>query len=79
MSERKSCNPSGIEPKRLHSLSDAYDGIILDFVGLAPSAHHEGVVVGQDGDDVDTLFLELWQIRYIPGEMVFRAGRREGA
>lgn len=35
-----------------------YNGVILDAVGLTPSAHDERVVVGNDSDDIDTLGLE---------------------
>lgn len=39
-------------------LGSTYNKIILDTVGLAPSAHDKGVIVGDDDDLINALGLE---------------------
>ncbi len=46
---------------------------------LAPGAQHEGIVDGSAGDDVDALGLERVRFLDEAGQMLGRAGRREGA
>lgn len=44
--------------------------IVLDVVGLAPGAHDEGIVVGEDGNDIDTLLADLGQLLGVFGDVV---------
>jgi hypothetical protein len=36
-----------------------YNVVVLDVVGLGPGAHNIGIIVGKDGDNVDTLLADL--------------------
>lgn len=56
----------------------AYNVITGDAVGLAPGAHDVGIVVGQDGDDIDTLGAELGELLDVLGDVVGRADGGEG-
>lgn len=56
----------------------AYNVVASDTVGLAPGAHDVGIVVGQDGDDVDTLGAQLRELLDVLGDVVGRADRGEG-
>lgn len=64
-----------VEGKR--SRKRTYNEIILDTVGLAPSAHHEGVIVGDNDDLVDALGLELVLLLEKCGHVLLGASRRE--
>ena len=57
---------------------EAYNVIVLDAVGLAPGAHDEGIVVGQDGNNVNTLGTELGELLLVLGDVVGRADGSEG-
>ena len=48
-------------------------------VCLAPSAHNEGIIEGQDGDDIDALLAELGQVVDVSGDVVHGAGGGESA
>lgn len=56
-----------------------YNVITGDTVGLAPGAHDVGIVVGQDGDDINTLGAELGELLDVLGDVVGRANGGEGA
>lgn len=55
-----------------------YNVITGNAVGLAPGAHDIGIVVGQDGDNVDTLGAELGELLDVLGDVVGRANGGEG-
>lgn len=57
---------------------EAYDVVVLDAVGLGPGAHDVGVIVGNDGDDIDTLGLDLVELGDVAWKVVGRAGWGEG-
>lgn len=57
---------------------ETYNIITGDTVGLAPGAHDVGIVVGQDGDDIDTLGAELGELLDVLGDVVGRANGGEG-
>ena len=57
---------------------ETYNVIVLDAVGLAPGAHDEGIVVGQDGNNVNTLGTELRELLLVLGDVVGRADGGEG-
>lgn len=47
-----------------------YNVVAGDTVGLAPGAHDIGIVVGQDGDNIDTLGAELGELGDVLGDVV---------
>lgn len=55
-----------------------YDVITSDLVGLAPGAHDVGIVVGDDGNNVDTLGAELRELLDVLGDVAGRADGGEG-
>ena len=57
---------------------ETYNVIVLDAVGLAPGAHDEGIVVGQDGNNVNTLLTDLRELLLVLGDVVGRADGSEG-
>jgi hypothetical protein len=57
---------------------ETYNVITGNTVGLAPGAHDVGIVVGQDGDDIDTLGAELGELLDVLGDVVGRANGGEG-
>lgn len=56
----------------------AYNVVAGDTVGLAPGAHDVGVVVGQDGNDVDALGAQLRKLLDVLGDVVGGADGGEG-
>ena len=56
-----------------------YNRIVVDPVRLAPRRHDEGVVEGDEDDGVHALGLELVQVGQVRGDVLFLAGRGEGA
>lgn len=57
---------------------NTYNVIVLDAVGLTPGAHDEGIVVGQDGNNVNTLLTDLRELLLVLGDVVGRADGSEG-
>lgn len=55
----------------------SYNVISLHAVGLAPGAHDEGIVVGENGDLVDSLLAELGEFLDVLGDVVGGADRCE--
>lgn len=55
---------------------ETYNVVASDLVGLAPGAHDVGIVVGQDGDNVDTLLTELGESLDVAGDV---SGRADGS
>lgn len=55
-----------------------YDVVVLDTVGLAPGAHDVGIVVGEDGNNVDTLGVDLGQTLKVLGDVTSGADGSEG-
>lgn len=55
-----------------------YNVIAGDAVGLAPGAHDEGIVVGEDGDLVDSLGAKLGELGDVLGDVVGGADGGEG-
>lgn len=54
-----------------------YDVIAGDLVGLTPGAHDVGVVVGKDGNNIDTLLPELRESLDVAGNVSGGADRSE--
>lgn len=54
-----------------------YNVVSLDTVRFTPCAHHEGIVGSDNGNNVNTLLLELGQFLDIAREVVYRASWRE--
>lgn len=54
------------------------DVVVGDLVGLTPGAHDEGIVVGKDGNNVDTLLADLRELFNVLGDVVGRADGSEG-
>lgn len=52
--------------------------VVGDLVGLTPGAHDESIVVGKDGNSVDTLLAELGELLDVLGDVVGRADGGEG-
>lgn len=52
--------------------------VVGDLVGLTPGAHNESIVVGKDGNNVDTLLAELGELLDVLGDVVGRADGGEG-
>lgn len=50
--------------------SETYNVVAGDTVGLTPGAHDVGIVVGQNGDLVDTLGAELRELLDVLGDVV---------
>lgn len=50
--------------------NNSYNVITGNTVGLAPGAHDVGIVVGEDGDLVDTLLAELGKLLDVLGNVV---------
>ena len=55
-----------------------YNVVASDAVGLAPGAHDVGIVVGQDGNNVNTLGAQLGELLDVLGDVVGRADGGEG-
>lgn len=55
-----------------------YNVVAGHTVGLAPGAHDESIVVGKDGDLVDTLGAQLRELLDVLGDVVGRADGGEG-
>jgi hypothetical protein len=55
-----------------------YNVIAGNTVGLAPGAHDVGIVVGEDGDLVDTLLAELGELLDVLRDVVGGADGSEG-
>lgn len=66
-----------VSRNRVSERQDTYDVVVLDTVGLAPGAHDVGIVVGQNGDLVDTLGAELRELLDVLGNVVGGADRGE--
>lgn len=60
-------------------VSQEQQAVVVDAVGLAPRGHDVWVVAGDDGDDVDTLLLELWKLLNVVWNVLGGAGWGEGA
>lgn len=77
-SERKSCGYQCQQEESSSSRGEAaeqsYNRVIHHFVGFAPGAHDEGIIEGDNGNDIDPLLLELGQVLDISGQVVDRAG-----
>lgn len=56
----------------------AYNVIAGNTVGFAPGAHDVGIVVGQDGNNVDTLGAQLRELLDVLGDVVGGADGGEG-
>lgn len=52
--------------------------VVGDLVGLTPGAHDEGIVVGKDGNNVDTLLADLRELLNVLGDVVGGADGGEG-
>lgn len=63
----------------MHLDVGTYDVIILDAIGFAPSIHDPSIIVCNDSNDVDTLFLDLREVLDVWREMVGGTSGREGA
>lgn len=77
-SDRKSCRRIsiiGLKDKREKKKRrrDSYNVIVGDLVGLAPGAHDVGIVVGKDGNNVDTLGADLRELLNVLGDVASRA------
>lgn len=57
---------------------ETYNVVVLDAVGLTPGAHDKGIVVGQDGNNVNTLGMDLGELLLVLGDVVGRADGGEG-
>lgn len=57
---------------------ETHNVVVLDVVGLAPGAHDESIVVGQDSNDIDTLLADLRELLEVFGDVVGGANRGEG-
>lgn len=55
-----------------------YNVITGNTVGLAPGAHNVGIVVGKDGNGIDTLGAELRELGEVLGDVVGGADGSEG-
>lgn len=81
-SDRKSCEETvsisliGCQIRSRKGIT--YDVVASDLVGLTPGAHDVGVVVGKDGNNVDTLLTELGESLDVAGDVSGRADRSEG-
>ena len=62
-----------VNRNRVSERQDTYDVVVLDTVGLAPGAHDEGIVVGEDGNDVNTLLADLGEALQVLGDVASRA------
>lgn len=51
--------------------------ITLDVVCLAPGAHHKGIVIGNDGNNINALCFNLGQVLDVSGEVIYGARRRK--
>lgn len=69
-----------IMPQRKHGgyVRETYNVIASDTVGLAPGAHDVGIVVGQDGNNVDALGAQLGELLDVLGDVVGGADGGEG-
>lgn len=56
-----------------------YDIIILDTISLSPGAHDPGIVECNASNDINTLALELGQLRDEAGEVLGGAAGGKGA
>jgi hypothetical protein len=56
----------------------AYDVIASDLVRLAPGGHDIGIVVGQNGYNINALLLELGEGLNVAGNVASGANRSEG-
>ena len=57
---------------------ETYNVIVLDPVGLTPGAHDKGIVVGKDGNNVDTLLTDLRELGDVLRDVVGGADGGEG-
>lgn len=57
----------------------SYNLVVDDAVGLAPSRHDKGVVVGNEDDEIGTALLELVKLLNVARQVVGLAGWRKGA
>ena len=73
--ERESESTKGVRDKK----GKAYNRIVVDAVRLAPRRHDEGVVEGDEDDGIHALGLEFVQVGQVRGDVLFLAGRGEGA
>lgn len=51
-------------------VAKTYNVIASDTVGLAPGAHNVSIIVGQNGNNVDTLGAQLGELLNVLGNMV---------
>ena len=81
-SERKSCSSQSQSTHArsiwIRARGSTYDVVTSDLVGLAPGAHDIGVVVGEDGNDVDTLLPQLGKVLDVARNVSGRADGSEG-
>jgi hypothetical protein len=56
----------------------AHDFVPANSVRLSPGAHHEGIIEGNNSDDVHSLLTEVWQVLNISGDVVDGTGRSKG-
>ena len=54
------------------------EAVVVDAVGLAPGGHDEWVVASEDGNDIDALGLELWELLDVVWDVLGGAGWGEG-
>jgi hypothetical protein len=65
-----------VRQKVARRLDGTYD-LVFDTIGLSPSTHNKGIVVGDAGDDVDTLRLEGRDVRDVAGKVLRAAAWSE--
>lgn len=71
--------PSELGRKLEVLIGEEEEAIVVDAVGLAPAGHDVWVVVGNDGDDIDALLLQLWDLLDELWDVVGGAGWGEGS
>lgn len=69
----------GDRNKKERGRGGTYNIVTLDAICFSPGAHDEGVVVRNDGDDINTLGFELVEVVDVAGKMGGGAGGGEGA
>ena len=75
--EKLQCVNPAYHPHRYKG-GETHNVIVLDPVGLTPGAHDVGIVVGQDGNNVDTLLADLGELGKVFGDVVGSADGGEG-
>ena len=60
-------------------IGDTHEVLSRHLVDLAPSAHNPAVIGRDDGDDVDSLVLQLLDVLDVRRQVIGLAARREGA